>query len=534
MSSKFFSSLIILLVVSIITNAQWQLSSFEASLLQQACFNTANRTACLSRISTAHRPDASGPVPMLHAAISSAVDEALFTVDQVTDLAAVSNDTREDMAIRDCIELLEYSLEELKWSLAMMEEIEEVNGNANREESLRAWLSAAVSNQETCMEGFDGTDGRLQRHVDAKVRELTQLVSNILTMHKRLRGIIPHSPRENSTSSDLPPLPSWLTGYDEQLMRHHKDKRSTFADAVVAWDGTGHFRSVSEAIEHAPSHGARKHVIFVKKGVYFENVVVNRKKRNIVLIGEGMGKTVISGSRSFTGGWTTFRSATFAVSGPGFIARDITFRNTAGPQSRQAVALRVDSDRSIFFRCSIEGYQDTLYAHSLRQFYRDCDIYGTVDMIFGNGLIVVQHSKIHSQKPLPGQIITVTAQGRKYPNEDTGFSFHNCIVDTSYPTYLGRPWKPYSRTVFLQSYLGPMVQAQGWLEWNGDFGINTIFYGEYMNYGPGSSLNGRVRWPGFHVLRDPSMAELFSVRRFIDGLSWLPGSGVLFTADLDK
>ncbi|KAM0954412.1 putative pectinesterase [Dioscorea sansibarensis] len=206
----------------------------------------------------------------------------------------------------------------------------------------------------------------------------------------------------------------------------------------------------------------------------------------------------------------------------------------AGPANHQAVALRVDSDRSAFYRCSIEGYQDTLYAHSLRQFYRECNIYGTIDFIFGNGHAVLQNCKIFSRRPLPFQKVTITAQGRKDPNQNTGFSIHNSYVYATYPTYLGRPWKAYSRTVFMQTYLSAQVQPQGWLEWFGDFGLRTLFYGEYMNYGPGSSVGGRVRWPGYHVIRDAAVASYFTVRRFIDGTSWLPSTGVAFTADLIK
>lgn len=223
-----------------------------------------------------------------------------------------------------------------------------------------------------------------------------------------------------------------------------------------------------------------------------------------------------------------------AVSGKGFIARDMTFRNTAGPQNYQAVALRVDSDQSAFYRCSMEGYQDTLYTHSLRQFYRECDIYGTIDFIFGNGAAVLQNCRIYTRTPLPLQKVTITAQGRKNPNQSTGFSIQDCYIYATQPTYLGRPWKMYSRTVFMNTYMNGQVQPRGWLEWYGDFALNTLFYGEFRNFGPGALLNGRVKWPGYHVIRDASVANAFTVDRFIDGSSWLPGTGIKFTSGLSN
>jgi pectinesterase len=223
-----------------------------------------------------------------------------------------------------------------------------------------------------------------------------------------------------------------------------------------------------------------------------------------------------------------------AVSGAGFVARDLTIRNTAGPAAHQAVALRVDADRSAFFRVAVEGHQDTLYAHSLRQFYRDCRVSGTVDFVFGNGIAVIQRTTLATLPLAPGQTGSVTAQGRKDPNQNTGFSIHNCVVEAKHPTYLGRPWKPFSRVVVMESYLGAGVRSRGWLEWAGDVGLGTLFYGEYRNFGPGAGVAGRVRWPGYHVIMDPKWASRFTVRRFIDGLAWLPSTGVTFTADLIK
>ncbi|KAL3363043.1 hypothetical protein AABB24_012377, partial [Solanum stoloniferum] len=141
------------------------------------------------------------------------------------------------------------------------------------------------------------------------------------------------------------------------------------------------------------------------------------------------------------------------VKGQGFIARDITFENTAGPEKHQAVAFRSDSDLSILFRFAVRGYQDTLYAHSMRQFYRDCTITGTVAFIFGNGTAIFQNCQILARKGLSQQKNTNTAQGRKEIAETTGFTiqFSNisgepdllASLNSTY-TYLGRPWKTYS------------------------------------------------------------------------------------------
>uniref|UniRef100_A0ACD5VWX6 Uncharacterized protein n=1 Tax=Avena sativa TaxID=4498 RepID=A0ACD5VWX6_AVESA len=546
---------------------QGEAEAFEDALLRQACFNVsssssggAGRGHCVTRLDTARGGAGSGPVPVLRAALRDTLGEAVGAVGSVASLASLSNHERDEMAVRDCVELLGYSVDELGWSLdAMAEpaldaaELEteaghgSASGGARAEDDLHAWLSAALGNQDTCTEGFRGTDGRLLRRVEASVAQLTQLVSNLLAMHRRLRSIMPlrqHGKNDTEApgaDSELPPWVKDITGgineeISEKARAHGRSgrKKPMRVDVVVAQDGSGRYRSVGEAVARAPNHSRRRYVIYVKRGVYYENVDVKKKKTNIAIVGEGMGETVITGSRSFSSGWTTFRSATVAVSGAGFMARDLTIRNTAGPAAHQAVALRVDSDRSAFFRVSVEGHQDTLYAHSLRQFYRDCRVSGTVDFVFGNGIAVIQRTTLATMPLAPGQTGSVTAQGRKDPNQNTGFSIHNCVVEAKYPTYLGRPWKPFSRVVVMESYIGTGVRARGWLEWAGDAGLSTLFYGEYRNFGPGAGLAGRVKWPGYHVIMDPKWASRFTVRRFIDGLAWLPSTGVTFTADLIK
>ena len=230
-----------------------------------------------------------------------------------------------------------------------------------------------------------------------------------------------------------------------------------------------------------------------------------------------------------------------AVVGNNFLARDLTIENSAGPSKHQAVALRVGADLSAFYRCSFVGYQDTLYTHSLRQFFRDCDIYGTIDFVFGNAAVVLQSCNLYARRPLPNQSNIFTAQGREDPNQNTGISVHRCKVaaaadlagrEASTRTYLGRPWKQYSRTVFLQSELDSLIDPAGWLEWSGDFALDTLYYGEYMNTGAGAGTSGRVKWKGYRVITSAAEASAFTVGSFIDGDVWLAGTSIPFTTGL--
>jgi pectin methylesterase-like acyl-CoA thioesterase len=230
-----------------------------------------------------------------------------------------------------------------------------------------------------------------------------------------------------------------------------------------------------------------------------------------------------------------------AAVGNGFIMKDLTVENWAGPEKHQAVALRVGADHAVVYRCNIIGYQDTLYVHSQRQFFRECDIYGTVDFIFGNAAVVLQNCSIWARKPLDNQKNTITAQNRKYPDQNTGISIHASRivpaadlepVKSNFSTYLGRPWKLYSRTVYMMSYIDDHINPVGWLEWNDTFALDTLYYGEYNNYGPGSAVEKRVTWPGYRVITAPQEAAQFTVSQFIFGAAWLPSTGIAFLSGL--
>ncbi|KAK6147550.1 hypothetical protein DH2020_018462 [Rehmannia glutinosa] len=444
------------------------------------------------------------------------------------------------MAMDYCNELMSMSLKRLNQALNALHKSPE-----NHKMDIQTWLSAALTFQQTCKDSVENQapSNVYTAEIFKKMDYLSQLSSNTLVLANQIIG----NPKENKSLTGRPvfelesTFPSWVSGPDRKLLL---STEITNADAVVAKDGSGNFETVSEAIQ--ASTGSR-FVIYVKSGTYNEKI--NTNKDWITLIGDGKYSTIISGSSSVAKGSSLPGSATFSEISlslclcDGFIARDIGFQNTAGPQGQQAVALTVASDQSVFYRCSIAGYQDTLYALSFRQFYRECDIYGTIDFIFGNAAAVFQSCNLVLRRPgSHGAYNVILASGRTDPGQNTGFSVQNCRitvgsdfgpVKSSYESYLGRPWKQYSRAVVMQSKIDGAISPRGWVEWPGAGAslYRTLYFAEYENVGPGSGVSGRVSWPGFRVI-GTSEAMKFTVGNFIGGDSWLPSTGVTFISGL--
>ncbi|XP_071685766.1 pectinesterase 2-like [Rutidosis leptorrhynchoides] len=460
-----------------------------------------------------HKPD------FIRALIKITLKRAEHAESNTRGLGPKCRNKLEKSAWEDCCELYENTVQRINMTI-------DPHKPCSKYE-MQTWLSTALTDLETCRAGFQelGVGGQLLPLISNN--NVSKLISNTLAMNKG--GSEPASYSNG--------FPTWVKPGDRKLLQ----SSSPTPNVVVAQDGSGNFKTIGEAITAAGKRsGSSRYVIHVKAGTYKENVEIGTKLTNIMLTGDGIGKTIITGSKSVGGGATTFKSATVAVDGDGFISRGITYRNTAGPQNHQAVALRSDSDLSVFYQCSFEGYQDTLYTHANRQFYKQCDIYGTVDFIFGNAAVVFQNCNIYARNP-PNKVNTVTAQGRTDPNQNTGTVIQNSRVlaasdlsgsTGSVKTYLGRPWKQYSRTVIMETNLDSVVDPAGWLPWSGNFALDTLYYGEYLNTGPGSSTANRVTWKGYHVISSATEAAKYTVGNFIAGGSWLPATNVPFTSGL--
>lgn len=262
---------------------------------------------------------------------------------------------------------------------------------------------------------------------------------------------------------------------------------------VVSRDGTGNFRTLQEAIESARAFMDYTVTIYVKNGVYKEKVIVPSWVENIDIIGEDRDKTIITyDDHANINKMGTFRTYTVKVEGSDITFKNLTIENNAA-QLGQAVALHTEGDRLKFINCRILGNQDTIYtgAKFTRLYFKGCYIDGTTDFIFGPSTALFEDCIIHSKR---NSYVTAasTPKEAKY-----GYVFKHCKL-TAEPgvdkVYLGRPWRPYAYTLFIECELGKHIVLAGWHNWGKQSNEETARYMEYKNTGEGANASERVAW----------------------------------------
>ncbi|KAI3414363.1 uncharacterized protein J3R85_016358 [Psidium guajava] len=503
----------------------------NASLVsaETVCNSTPDPAFCLS---TLPEPNAAGDVRhfgryFLQKSLSRAC-RFLSLVDERLSIVRSHLTAREAHALDDCRHI---SLMNVEFLLKSSKAVDDKAGElpANEADDVRTLLSAVLTNQATCSDGLQwaAAGSRINGGLSIRLSEDTKLHSASLALFNKGWSSRNREAAMGYSERILKPLRlSQVSLNMSSLTRAFYaslSKRYVFAAGrheavsirdmvVVNKDGSGNFTSINEAIAAAPNNVDGSYgyfLIYITAGVYHEYVYVNSNKKNLMMVGDGINRTVITGDRNDHDGWSILSSPTFIVEAPHFIATDMTFQNTAGPEKGQAVAVRNSADESTFYRCSFEGYQDTLLTDKLRQFYKECDIYGTVDFIFGDANAVFENCNIYPRLPIKGQYNAITAQGRANPGVDSGMYFRYCTIKAaddlassnySVETYLGRPWKDFSRTVYMHTFMDSLIHPAGWHNWDGtDFALSTLYYAERNNTGPGSDTTNRVTWPGYHV-----------------------------------
>ncbi|PON72480.1 Pectinesterase inhibitor domain containing protein [Parasponia andersonii] len=498
--------------------------------VQQACKATRFQEQCEASLCESGRvlprPD---PVQIIQAAIGVSA-ENLQTANRMARsiLESSAGNLNRTTAALNCLEFLRNSDHRTRLANEALPR--------GRTKDARAWMSAALLYQYDCWSALKyANDTRLVNETMSFLDSLIGLSSNALSI------MASYDEFGNDTSTWAPPRTErdgfWAgSGSGSELGSRGGFPSKLTADATVCKDGSGgegFYKTVQEAVNAAPDNGVKRFVIHIKGGVYEESVRVPLEKKNVVFLGDGIGKTVITGSlNAGQPGVSTYNTPTVGVFGDGFMAYGLTIQNTAGPDAHQAVAFRSDSDLSVIESCEFVGNTDTLYAHSLRQFYKSCRIQGTIDFIFGNSASIFQDCEILIRpRPEEDKNNIITAHGRTDPAQSTGFVFQNCLINGTeeymklhnnkpqlHKNYLGRPWKEYSRTVFIHCNLESLITPEGWLPWREDFALKTLFYGEFGNSGAGSDLSRRVSWsnkiPAEHV-------NIYSIQSFIQGDEWI-------------
>lgn len=293
----------------------------------------------------------------------------------------------------------------------------------------------------------------------------------------------------------------------------------------VARDGTAEFRNIDDAIEVCRAFMEYHKVIFVKKGTYKEKLIVPSWLTNIEICGEDRDNTIITyddHANVFIPGTDrkmgTFRTYTVRVDGNDITFRNITIENNAA-RLGQAVALHTQGDRLAFVNCRILGNQDAVYTGGIntRLYFKDCHIEGTTDFIFGPSTAWFENCTILSRTD---SYITAasTPQDVEY-----GYVFNRCKIVAAEgvsKVYLGRPWRPYAHTLFMNCQLGKHILPVGWHNWSNTQNEKTTRYCEYDNHGEGAATKERAAWTRQLTKKEAAKVTLENVFRQNGG--WIP------------
>ncbi|WP_313581444.1 pectinesterase family protein [Chishuiella sp.] len=302
--------------------------------------------------------------------------------------------------------------------------------------------------------------------------------------------------------------------------------KEPYITITVSQDGKSDFISIQEAINSTRDLGPSEAIIIIKNGIYKEKIIIPSNKHQLTLKGENSEKTIITNS-DFSGKidlftnqkMTTFTSYTVLVNGENTKIENLTIQNTHCEKG-QAVALHVEGDKFIGKNLRLLGCQDTLYTatNNSRQYYENCYIEGTTDFIFGQATAIFKNCII---KSLANSFITAAATDKNNPY---GYVFFDCTLTAKEnidKVYLGRPWRPYAKTVFINTEMDNHILPQGWNEWSGDKMFpdkeKTAYYAEFGSKGKGANISQRVKWS--HQLKQKDLKN-YTIEKIFRG--WIP------------
>jgi pectinesterase len=283
---------------------------------------------------------------------------------------------------------------------------------------------------------------------------------------------------------------------------------SVRADVIFTVGPSGQYATVQAAVDAVPANNTVRHVIEIAPGTYQQRVLIPDNKPFITLRGQGSSpadtKLTFYETASTPPNESTVHAST-VVRGKDFVAENLTFENSAGQNAGQALAIYVRGDRAIFNNCRFLGWQDTLRSESGRHYFYNSYVEGSVDFIYGKGTAYFENTTLYAKSA--GYL---TAQAREGAADTNGYVFKDSTITGSAPdasVYLGRPWQAYSRSIFIDTKMGPLINEAGWSQWVGTSNHLTAYYAEYNStdlVGNPLDLSNRVSWS--HQLTSEDLA----------------------------
>ncbi|KAE8658779.1 Acyl-CoA dehydrogenase-related isoform 1 [Hibiscus syriacus] len=512
--------------------------------IRSICKPTKFKEACEESMVNSNTTD---PKALIMAEFKATVAEIKNVMVNSKTVQDLQKDEKTKAAFGVCQELFDWAVVDLERSFDKLGE-QDMTKIGDVLLTLQVWLSGALTSQETCVDSYAEMDSHAAKKMQEIIAKSQELTKNGLNILNGLPSILKEFNIDDIDISSAfnrkllsGDFPEWMSYGDRKLLQ--ATPAEITPNVVVAKDGTGKFDTIAKALAEVPKKNTERFVIHIKAGVYEERIDIPKTVGHVMFIGDGPTKTVITGSVSVEKTLpkpSTFRTATVAVAGLNFIAKDIAFENSIGPVGHQAVAFRGSGDMAAFYNCHFNGYQDTLYAHEDRQFYRDCVITGTIDFIFGDARAVFQNCQLIVRKPLDNQNCVIVAEGKESLESKGGFVFQNCTFsgDKDYlpvkdknKSYLNRPWRHLATVIIMQSQIDDIIQPEGYIPMNGNDGLATSYYVEFGNRGPGAKTDGRVKWEGIKTL-DATEIKKFAPGVYLDSDDWIPETGVPIITDM--